>query len=461
VPASPTSLQEWGEKSCGLAYARQLSVYKQFVGVVLAQGAIFWLSKQRVGLVPCGVLIAGVACRLAVLCIEGNWGWLVGVAEGVVIWLTVAAMNCVLLDPWSGLMTLLLACLRQFGLARHCGRGLRLVGVVKFLMYFLLATVVGAVLLSVAPPEKSTWSAFENHSAKNYSIWYKEPPNMTGFGPPCRSNYELAGGGSLSLGDFGLLSAVAYESKSTMPEVLRHYFPGWSVLPQKRIASEAKGDEGKKDWTTFFEYADPSNTTSVFTVRGTDTTLDVLNDINIWMPVVLLQAFSLLGPQVTRVMAKAITQWSTVLGGIGTERYFSEFEAHVKKRLKEEPWRRFFLTGHSLGGGLAKLVAARLGIQAVTFMAPGLGTTGYFVYDESIADKLHYQALTVQPENDLVSRVDVQQGTVVPVNCSQDPLTCHQIYQGALCELFTKCGSMRPGRPPVLLPCDYCEGMDC
>ncbi|CAJ1387546.1 unnamed protein product [Effrenium voratum] len=85
--------------------------------------------------------------------------------------------------------------------------------------------------------------------------------------------------------------------------------------------------------------------------------------------------------------------------------YFSHLLDHVQKRKEKFPNRRFYITGHSLGGGLAKLVASKVSMQAVTFMAPGLGTTGYVVFREHRNEELRHSALTIMPENDVVSRV--------------------------------------------------------
>jgi len=97
---------------------------------------------------------------------------------------------------------------------------------------------------------------------------------------------------------------------------------------------------------------------------------------------------------------------------------------------------KLVVTGHSLGGGLAKIIGARNKIHAVTFSGPGLEYTSRSV-DVSGAD-LHHYTVSIVPDKDVVPRVDSQMATVLPIECDQDVLTCHFIDR-TLCELMRTC----------------------
>ncbi|CAE8595821.1 unnamed protein product, partial [Polarella glacialis] len=457
----PELLQEWGKKYLGLSVERQSSTHAAFAVVVLLQGVLFAVASQWVGLLPCSFLLACVGIRHMMLVnYENSWGWLVGICEGILIWLGVTLLNVFALGAREGLLTFLLACSRQFGLAHHNPKGTRLVTSVTVLMYTMLFLVVGAVLSSAKPSERHSWTAFQP-GGKLYPVSFKEASGNFGLGLACEGRFACPGcspAQELSLGDFGLLSAVAYESDKTMKAVLGHYFPRW-YINHSRVATQLTKRSLQTDWTTFFEYVDAGNQTSVISIRGTDTALDVLNDLNIWLPACLMQGFTLIGPWLSQGMAKAIGLWSH--SAHSSQPSYSELLAYVQRRLKEEPQRRFYIAGHSLGGGLAKLVASQVGIQAVTFMAPGLAWTGYISLGEDIAGTLRDRAVTLQPAGDMVSRVDVQVGLVVPLGCEGGPLACHHIYSGGICNLYSQCGSMRRFGPAVKLPCSQCSSMPC
>merc|ERR1712159_302560 len=125
--------------------------------------------------------------------------------------------------------------------------------------------------------------------------------------------------------------------------------------------------------------------------------------------------------------------------------YFSSLLKTVQDSVQAAPNRRIYITGHSLGGGLAKLVAAKVGIQAITFMSPGIATTSFIVFGgkgfESWSVQRH-TALTVQPEKDIVSRIDQQIGVVVQTDCAGSPVHCHGIYP-LICQIQSVCGSGR------------------
>mmetsp|Transcript_140953 Transcript_140953/g.438187 ORF Transcript_140953/g.438187 Transcript_140953/m.438187 type:complete len:391 (+) Transcript_140953:194-1366(+) len=385
---------------------------------------------------------------------ERNHGWWIGLSEAFVIWLVVVLISPGVPDL---LLTLLLACLHQFGLRRSMHRGARLVKVINALMYGILVIIVGATLLSVAPAEDSGWSAF-SAGARNYTIAYKD---VRGRGIMCEGRYASGQEGvSFSLGDFALWSALAYESPRAMPSALQHFFPGWKIA-HKRIASDIHR-KFTGDWTTFFEYSDPSNSTSIVAIRGTDTILDVLNDINIWLTAGLMEGFEIIGPWMLASISQVVADLSTLVRGSGSSKeHFAELLAYVRHRVKEEPKRQFYITGHSLGGGLAKLVSTQTNIQAVTFMAPGVERTRYTVFrNHDAGGYLGSLGLTVQPKHDVISRIDSQLGVVVPTRCFMDPLSCHMIYQGAICPMFASCGSMRRGRS-LQLPCGQCTSMPC
>mmetsp|Transcript_113053 Transcript_113053/g.365343 ORF Transcript_113053/g.365343 Transcript_113053/m.365343 type:complete len:140 (-) Transcript_113053:215-634(-) len=94
-------------------------------------------------------------------------------------------------------------------------------------------------------------------------------------------------------------------------------------------------------------------------------------------------------------------------------------------------------------------------------MAPGLSMTSHVVYRNFSGDILRgTEVLTLQPQYDIVSRLDTQTGLVVPIGCTQaSGLYCHLIGP-ALCEVFRKCGSGRPNET-LSMPCGACDLMPC
>lgn len=467
------ALQAWGETCCGLHPPEQLKRRLSFTKIVLFQSILFMCMGWWVYVVICFFFLIAAVVKQMCLFSERPLGWLVGIVESVFL----AALTVLLCwtfpttPSWkSGAPSIgifFLAAGRQFGLARANPDCYRLMHAVSLALTFATLLIVGVVLYSsmtydsMADFTKGT--AFCNpHDPKcrYYTVPYR-PPNET-HGLTCPAWFSVGSKGQhFSLSDFALLSWIAYEPRQTMAKALQHYFPGWRVVHAHWAAASADSAHGH-DWTNFFEYESGDGQTCVFAIRGTHSAIDALNDIILWTPAVVFQAFSFAGPNLAPAVQTAVA--SIVSFFEGHHRYdvfFEELLRYVERRKLEEPERECFITGHSLGGGLAKLVAAKVGLRAVTFMAPGLSTTSHVVYRSFSGDILRgNEVLTLQPSNDIVSRLDEQTGLVVPIHCSKaSGLYCH-LLGPALCEMYDQCGSGLPGRV-ITLPCGACDRMPC
>mmetsp|Transcript_82346 Transcript_82346/g.128572 ORF Transcript_82346/g.128572 Transcript_82346/m.128572 type:complete len:175 (-) Transcript_82346:222-746(-) len=138
--------------------------------------------------------------------------------------------------------------------------------------------------------------------------------------------------------------------------------------------------------------------------------------------------------------------------------YYSSLLSHVQSRQKADPNRQYYLTGHSLGGGLAKLVSIGTKVPAITFSSPGVSATRMLVAKDSkdgegAEDTLHRMTYTVVPDNDVVPRVDYQLGIQIPISCKDNPLGCHSSGE-TLCDLVYSCGSKLDH--PVDVSCELC-----
>lgn len=70
------------------------------------------------------------------------------------------------------------------------------------------------------------------------------------------------------------------------------------------------------------------------------------------------------------------------------------------------------ITGHSLGGGLAKIVGYLASVTNVGFSPPGIALSykKYKIPGHPVPDRLmlHHHSISIVPENDAVPMVDVQ-----------------------------------------------------
>jgi putative lipase involved disintegration of autophagic bodies len=97
------------------------------------------------------------------------------------------------------------------------------------------------------------------------------------------------------------------------------------------------------------------------------------------------------------------------------------------------------MTGHSLGGGIAKIVAAKLGIPVIGVSAPGIALSHrIFGVSRANVDRLEINLLSSE---DIVPMFDRQSGIILQMRCPMaNPLACHQLGV-TMCDLFEKCGA--------------------
>jgi hypothetical protein len=259
----------------------------------------------------------------------------------------------------------------------------------------------------------------------------------------------------LTILDFAHMAALANYEPKDFPEKLRDYFPGWKVGKMCKRCMR----KDSNDWTTFYEIWSPQNRTTVFLTRGTQDHVDLLQDINLWLSTGIAQLFAWFGPDVSILASDAAAILSNGMGtNWFTKDFFRGFLEYVDKSIKDDPERKYYFTGHSLGGGLAALVALEMSRVAVTFSSPGLEQVSKIVISNQErtknADKLVYSII---PDKDLVPRVDAPLGSSLRIGCAQkNPAFCHRL-QAAIREL--KCGGCE--EHIARLPYDFDAKSEC
>lgn len=272
---------------------------------------------------------------------------------------------------------------------------------------------------------------------------------------------------NMSLVDFGLLSTMAYSDLASVRADLEVLFPGWRLvcynlhmqednLRDDRCLGRPPSESVKRaDWTSFMEFVPPGGGFSVIAVRGTQVPIEVLIDINIWLTTLLIQGLEFFGP---RIVYSEKQYWTFKAIEIARKVYpydqlLNQFKL-LSELLERRKGGRVYMTGHSLGGGIALLAGLHRSQdpappRAVTFCSPSTFYTAKLLGLTDVApagadlpnDELQMmRAVQVKPAHDPVSSTDAPVGAVMPLLCrAQAKTKCHSITQ-AMCELIATCG---------------------
>ncbi|KAJ3355168.1 hypothetical protein GGF32_002149 [Allomyces javanicus] len=302
--------------------------------------------------------------------------------------------------------------LQRNGLVRRHARRSAIITVV-----LVSLAVVGSVAIGFAVGTQSTSTAT--------TTTFRNTTLGTGRFPLCTATYgvDLTGTARLNLADLAALSAAAYSSTS---DDAATYLHGNPRLTDVQVAHANLNDTtGVRFWEFRFPSTAPG--LSVVAIRGTSTLEDVLEDARLWSTPLLLQGSSYFG---TFFVLWPRTAMAAVVRVVAQYLAFSRFlysvEVEAYTRALVQSGQKVLVTGHSLGGGLAQVVASRVQVPGVAISGPGLGMS-YLAYDTTV-EAIAKWTVNVVPFSDPVPMADDQVAAQVHLPCHQAvPSNCHSI----------------------------------
>ena len=302
---------------------------------------------------------------------------------------------------------------------------------------FIIATILSGYLY-IAQSNETTKEMFEDDNGFLLSTTY----------PICdfslRENNDY-----LSVMDLVYLSIVAYHGSNSD---INKQFNNWF------------GNNYTTSWDmdslyihqnpSFFHVYNKKYNFDIIAVRGTMDKSDVEQDIGLWSEVATFQIFSWLIP-LTNVLPIGFIRQFVNLASIPEKMIApsirDNYDGPVYDYIKNEviPIRNdsyVIITGHSLGGGLSQIVAARLyndgysnndNIMSFSISSPGtLYTSKKFGFS---VDSLDKTSVSLLPRRDIVSTVDVHGGIIQMIECDAKQIfSCHSA-QTSFCEMYQQC----------------------
>ena len=212
---------------------------------------------------------------------------------------------------------------------------------------------------------------------------------------------------------------------------------------------EIKGNlvNGSKDTVKMLQYnvRTPQNEVTILSIKGTSSNKDVYMDFQLYFPSILLNilsTFSILGSQKQTYSFRFIEfSLSIPYRLFSSYSVVSDYLKLLRDAYNENThsfYKNVIIVGHSLGGGLAKLLGRVLNKQAISLSGPGVNAFHSLWGYEGNSENFEISAIDFVPDMDLVPRVEVSGGTVYRIICKKGPFACHS-KEISLCEVLTMC----------------------
>eukprot|EP00051_Salpingoeca_urceolata_P010683 m.131220 g.131220 ORF g.131220 m.131220 type:complete len:852 (+) comp16809_c0_seq1:300-2855(+) len=244
----------------------------------------------------------------------------------------------------------------------------------------------------------------------------------------------------VSMVELVLLATSAYATQDTPAQ--RFFFSG--ALPAwKQVKTPSHPA------VTFHRYDHQATNTTAIVVMGTHglKPIDWIKDLDIWLETGVYQLHGFFLPGLHLLPDAVVVNAMRLIGNLkhalvlpSTNPAFREYHEplleYVAQAQARQPQRKFMMLGHSLGGGIAKVVGAKLGLRAVAFNSPGmLEVRGKYQVSR---EALTASAVNVPASNDIVGLVGSQAGTIVRWDCPYGSARCH-FPPVVSCHFFNMC----------------------
>ena len=184
---------------------------------------------------------------------------------------------------------------------------------------------------------------------------------------------------------------------------------------------------------------------TILSIKGTSNKKDVYLDLQLYFPSVLLNFLSMFS---IFAQQKDTYTFGFIEYGLSIPyRMFSNYlviDEYLEDLLrayndnKGTFKNKVVIVGHSLGGGLSKILGRLLGKQAISLSGPGVNAFHSLWDYEGSCENFEISAIDLVPDMDLVPRVEVSGGTIYRIVCKEGPFDCHS-KELSLCEVLIMC----------------------
>jgi hypothetical protein len=231
---------------------------------------------------------------------------------------------------------------------------------------------------------------------------------------------------------------------ATVIEYISEFFPATNPDFEVSDFGEMEADDYAYGAAAFFEFERLNLT--VFSVRGRVTAIDTALGAQFLMSSGLLalsMPLSVFLSSTTPFTMSAIQAALSLPVHLMREiTLIDRYVAHITQYYESIPKLPHVLfTGHSIGGGIAKLLGRMYGKHSIAVSGPGIAVyESVYPQKEGKVRDMSTAITDVVPDLDLVAKLEVSPGVTYRVLCDEGASTCHSIWH-TVCMMGIMCGT--------------------
>ena len=182
---------------------------------------------------------------------------------------------------------------------------------------------------------------------------------------------------------------------------------------------------------------------TILSIKGTTSKKDIFLDFQLYMPSVflnILSLFSAFGMDLESNSFKLVEySLSIPYRLISNYLFIKDYINDLIKAFDNGKFKKnVVIVGHSLGGGLSKILAKIKKKQAISLSGPGINAFHSRWTEEGNSENFDISLIDLVPDMDLVPRVEQTGGTIYRIVCKEGALDCHS-KAISLCEILIMC----------------------
>eukprot|EP01084_Bolivina_argentea_P267876 454848_1 len=251
----------------------------------------------------------------------------------------------------------------------------------------------------------------------------------------------------LNVLDLTLYTMIAYKKGKTTHEKILNLWFGENEWGKYEYNNWT---ESGSEWPTFFHVSNEQHKYHIISIRGTLDQSDMKQDLRMFTEIASLQFISFIIPLTTILPEETVIDIVSKIT-VPYTRFDDKIYDYILTNILEseisesKPDYTIYLVGHSLGGGIASIVAARFAkesYQNVKFKSFGVSSPGVGWSSKKFGfslDDLDRTSKSVVPRRDIVPMFDRHGGDKQIIQCNERIfLNCHFVSSSFM-ELLRSC----------------------